>query len=156
MSRIYTAVFESVTVAALQDFFEVVSAADSITRLRSCVLTQENIVGDTAEEMLAVVIQTGATTSGSGGSTVTPTPNLGDAAFGGVVEANNTTEASAGTIVNRHRESFNLRVGFYYRPEEKEMIDISPSARLTITLINTTPAGNITMNGTIVIEEIGG
>ncbi len=157
MGRMYTAVFESVAVSALQDFFEITGAADSITILHSCVITQETEVADAAEEMLTVVIQQGATTSGSGGSGPTANPILlGDAAFGGAIEVNNTTEASAGTIVNMYRESFNVRVGWFYRPTPEERLVISPSARMTITLISTTPADEITMSGTIIIEEIGG
>ena len=156
MGRMYSAVFESVAVAALQDFFELNAPSDAVVRLHSVVITQETEKGDAEEEYLTVVIQTGATTSGSGGASATPNPNLGDAAFGGTVEVNNTTEATAGTIVNRHRESFNIRTGFFYRPTDKEMIDLSPGARLTVTLINTVPNDSITMNGTMTFEEIGG
>jgi hypothetical protein len=155
--RMYSIVFESVAVAALQDFFEVVAAADSVVVLHSVTITQETEVADAAEEMLTVVIQKGATTSGSGGAAATPRPHmLGSAAFGGTAEVNNTTEASGGTIVNVHRESFNVRSGFYYRPTPEERHVLSPSARMTITLINTTPADSITMNGTMIVEEIGG
>lgn len=157
MGRMYSVVFESVAVTALQDFFEVVAAADSAVVLHSVVLTQETEVGDAAEEMLTVVIQEGATTSGSGGASATPRPNSkGDAAFGGTAEVNNTTEAVSGTIVNLHRESFNIRTGFYYRPTPEERKTISPSARMTVTLISTVPADSITMNGTLDMEEIGG
>lgn len=157
MGRMYSVVFESVAVTALQDFFEVVAPADSAVVLHSCVITQETDVGDAAEEMLTVVIQKGATTSGSGGAAATARPlSLGDAAFGGTAEVNNTTEASLGTIINHHRESFNIRSGFYYRPTPEERLTLSPSARMTITLISTVPADSLTMNGTIIIEEIGG
>jgi len=157
MGRMYSVVFESVAVTALQDFFEIVSAADSVTVLHSCVITQENVVGDTGEEMFTVVIQQGATTTGSGGTTPTAIPHqLGDTAFGGSVEVNNITEATGGTIVNKYRESFNIRMGWHYHPSLEERLPISPSTRMTITLINTTPAGSTTMNGTAIIEEIGG
>ena len=157
MGRMYSVVFESVAVTALQDFFEVVAAADSAVVIHSCVITQETETGDSAEEMLTVVIQKGATTSGSGGAAATPRPKaLGDVAFGGTAEVNNTTEASGGTIINVHRESFNVRTGFYYRPTPEERDVLSPSARLTVTLISTVPADSITMNGTLILEEIGG
>jgi len=157
MGRMYSVVFESVAVTALQDFFEVASAADSATIIHSCVITQETEVADAAEEMLTVVIQAGATTTGSGGSAATARPlSLGDAAYGGVIAVNNTTEAVSGTIINLHRESFNVRTGFFYRPTPEERITLSPSARLTVTLISTVPADSITMSGTLLIEEIGG
>ena len=152
----YTSVFEGVAVTAAQDFFEIVAPADSAVILHSCYITQTSDVGDAAEEMLSVVIQTGATTSGSGGTTpgVNPT-QLGDAAAGTVVEANNTTEAADGTILNKHRESFNIRAGWIYIPTPEMRLPLSPSARMTITLI-TVPNDSLTMDGTVYIEEIGG
>lgn len=155
MGRFYTAVFEGVTVSAAQDFFEIVAPADAVVVLHAVYITQTSDVGDSAEEMLSCVIQTGATTTGSGGSTPTPSTNLGDSAFGGTVEANNTTEASAGTILNRHRESFNIRAGWIYIPTPEMRFVLSPSARMTITLI-TVPADDLTMDGTVYFEAIGG
>ena len=155
MGRMYTAVFEGVTVSAAQDFFEIVAPADAIVVLHAVYITQTSDVGDSAEEMLSCVIQTGATTTGSGGSTPTPSANLGTAAFGGTVEANNTTEASAGTILNRHRESFNIRAGWIYIPTPEMRFELSPSARMTVNLI-TVPADDLTMDGPVYFEAIGG
>jgi len=156
MGRMYSGVFEGVAVTAVQDFFEIVSAADAITILHAVYLSQTSDVGDAAEEMLSVVIQTGATTSGSGGAAVTPGAlSLGDPAYGGTMERNNTTEAVTGTILNLHRESFNIRTGWVYIPTPEMRIILSPSARMTITLL-TTPADSLTMDGTVYIEEVGG
>jgi hypothetical protein len=100
MGRLYTAQFNAVAVTAQQDFFEVVAPADAIVVIHEFGLSQVTEVGDAAEEMLSVLMKSGQTTSGSGGTTPTGIPiELGDAAFGGTVEANNTTKASAGTIV---------------------------------------------------------
>lgn len=154
-AQTYWAVFEGVAVTAAQDFFEITAPADSAIEIHEVKITQTSDVGDAAEEMLSTVIQTGATTSGSGGSSVTPSTNLGGAAAGAAVEANNTTEASAGTILNRYRESWNIRAGLHYLPLPEDRIVLSPSARLTVTLI-TVPADSLTMDGTIVFSEIGG
>lgn len=157
MGRMYSAVFESVAVTAVQDLFEVVSPADAVTIIHSITITQETEFADAAAEMLTIVHQEGATTSGSGGSSVTPNPlEKGSPAYGGTVEANNTTEAADGTIDNIHRESFNIQIGYYYKPTPEERPVISPSARFTCTLISTTPADSITMSGTIIFEEVGG
>ena len=156
MGRMYTVVFEAGSVTAQQDFFEVVAPADSVVVLHSVVLTQTSDVGDAAEEMLSVAIRSGQTTSGSGGSAPTAIPlSLGDAAFGGTVEVNNTTKASLGTIVSHHRESFNIRTGLVYLPTPEMRKTLSPSARMTVELL-TTPADALTMDGTLVFEEIGG
>ena len=154
-AQTYWVVFEQIAVTAVQDFFEITAPADSAVELHEVKLSQTTDVGDSAEEMLSTVIQTGATTSGSGGAAATPSTNLGGAAAGTAAEVNNTTEASAGTILNRYRDSWNIRAGWHYLPLPEDRIILSPSARLTVTLI-TTPGDSLTMDGTLVFSEIGG
>lgn len=156
MGRIYTAQFNGVSVTAQQDFFEVVAPADAVVIIREIEISQSSDVGDAAEEGLSILLKAGATVSGSGGSTPTAVPNeLGDAAFGGTVEANNTTKANTGTIVTKRASVWNNRIPWLYHPEERDRIVISPSARFTVELA-TTPADALTCNGTITFEEIGG
>ena len=160
MGRRYTAVFSSVAVTAQQDFFEIAAPADAIVVVHEWELSQSSEVGDAMEEGLAirVVRGAGAVTSGSGGTT--PTAQAiedGDAAFGGTVEANNTTKmvAGSGALDQLAAYNWNIRVPFQkiYTPETRPVI--SPSNRLTIEL-GTTPADSITVSGTITFEEIGG
>lgn len=156
MGRLYTATFSGVSVSAQQDFFELVAPADAIVVVHQLEITQSSEVGDAAEEGLALLVKSGATVSGSGGSTVTPAPNeLGDAAFGGTCEANNTTKANTGTIVTHYAWAWNVRAEFVriFTPETR--LVLSPSRRLTIELA-TTPADALTVSGTLVFEEIGG
>ena len=65
--------------------------------------------------------------------------HFGDAAFGGTVEANNTTKASAGTIVTHEVHNWNVRVPYQriWTPETRPVL--SPSRRFTLELA-TTPA----------------
>jgi hypothetical protein len=152
----YTAVFNNTAVTAIQDLFEIVAPADSVVILHDIHLSQNTDVGDAAEEVLRIELTSGHTTSGSGGSAVTPVPvALGDAAFGGSVEANNTTQASAGTIVTKYVWNWNIRVGFdkIFTPETRPII--SPSARMCLEL-PAAPADSVTMSGSITFEEIGG
>lgn len=156
MSRMYTAVFNNVAVTAIQDLFELVAPADSVVLLHDIHLSQNTDVGDAAEEVLRIELTSGHTTSGSGGAAVTPVPvSLGDAAFGGTCEANNTTQASAGTIVTKYVWNWNIRVGFdkIFTPETRPVI--SPSARMCLEL-PAAPADSVTMSGSITFEEIGG
>lgn len=155
MGRMYSAIFSAVAVSIQQDFFEVVAPSTGVVVLHAIFLSQSSEAKDAEEEFLQVAIKSGSTTSGSGGSTPTAIPlSLGDSAFGGSVEANNTTKASVGTIVTHHKESFNIRAGWAYiaTPEMRKIL--SPSARMTVELM-TTPADAITMDGTIYFEEIG-
>lgn len=156
MGRMYTAVFNNVAVAAIQDLFELVAPSDSVVVLHDIHISQNTDVGDAAEEILRIELTSGHTTSGSGGSSVTPVPiSLGAAAFGGTCEANNTTQASSGTIVTRYVWNWNIRGPFdkIFTPETRPII--SPSARMCIEL-PAAPADSITMSGSITFEELGG
>jgi hypothetical protein len=151
----YTAVFNNVAVAAIQDLFELVAPADSIVVLHDIHLSQNTDVGDAAEEVLRIELTSGHTTSGSGGSAVTPVPvQLQDSAFGGTCESNNTTQASAGTIVTHYVWNWNIRVGFdrIFTPETRPVI--APSRRMCLEL-PAAPADSVTMSGSITFEEIG-
>ena len=155
MGRIYTAQFNAVAVTAQQDFFEINVAATKIVQLLEIHLSQVSEVGDAQEEGLAIRVKSGATVSGSGGSAPTAVPlELGDAAYAGTVEANNTTKANTGTIVTHHAYNWNIRVPFdvIFTPETVKTI--APSGRLTIELA-TTPADSITVSGYVVFRELG-
>jgi hypothetical protein len=155
MSRIYTAQFTDVAVTAIQDLFEIVAPADSIVAIHDVHFSQRSDVGDAAEEILNIQLTSGHTTSGSGGSAVTPVPaELQDSAFGGTCEANNTTQALSGTIVTHYSWNWNIRVGFdkVWTPETRPII--APSRRACFEL-PVAPADAITMSGSITFSEIG-
>ena len=153
----YTAVFSAVAVTAQQDLFEVTAPATGLVVLYELMITQSTEVGDAQEEGLAILLKRGATTSGTGGTqAITPPPvSFGDPAFSGVVDINNTTKATAGTIVTLASWNWNVRVPFQiiWLPETRPML--SPSQRCTIELA-TTPADAITMSGVFTYESLGG
>lgn len=154
MSGIYTAVFNNVAVTAIQDLFEIVAAADAVVLLHDIHLSQNTDVGDAAEEVLRIELTSGHTSSGSGGSAPTAIPrDIGQAAFGGTIEVNNTTQASAGTIVTKYVWNWNIRVGFdkIFTPETRPRI--APGTRMCLEL-PAAPADSVTMSGSITIEEI--
>lgn len=154
MSGIYTAVFNNVAVTAIQDLFEIVAAADAVVLLHDIHLSQNTDVGDAAEEVLRIELTSGHTTSGSGGSAPTAIPrDIGQAAFGGTIEVNNTTQASAGTIVTKYVWNWNIRVGFdkIFTPETRPRI--APGTRMCLEL-PAAPADSVTMSGSITLEEI--
>jgi hypothetical protein len=153
--RIYAVSFSAIAVTAQQDLFEINVASTKMGVLHALFLSQVSEVADAAEEMLQLLIKTGATTSGSGGSTATPAPrHLGDSAWAGTVEINNTTKANTGTIVTHHSDNWNIRMPYQLILPPELWIPIAPSGRLTVELA-TTPADSITMNGTALIREIG-
>jgi len=162
MGRRYTAQLASIPLAATtaEDLAEINAAAEQPTTLLGVILTQAEDSGDSGdanEDVIDIIVSriTGAPTSGSGGTVVTPTKaDSGDTAYGGVVEMGNTTNLTGGTEEVWHREGINNRVGMFYWPP--------PEARLTIrgdeTLIIKTGALHTNaheVNAVVVLEEIG-
>jgi hypothetical protein len=154
MSGIYTVVFNNVAVTAIQDLFEINAAADSVVFIHDIHLSQNTDMGDAQEEALRIELTSGHTTSGSGGTAPTAIPrNIGQSAYGGTVEVNNTTQASAGTIVTHYVWNWNIRVGFdkVFTPETRPRI--APSGRMCLEL-PAAPADSVTMSGSITLEEV--
>ena len=153
--RIYTAQFNAVAVTAQQDFFEIVAPATAIVIIHDIHCYQTSEAGDAAEEFLSVLLKSGQTVSGSGGSSGTAVArDFGDAAFGGTVEINNTAKANTGTIVTHYAWAWNVRIPFdvIFTPETRPIL--SPSRRATLELA-TTPADSITMSCWATFEAIG-
>ncbi|KKL22592.1 hypothetical protein LCGC14_2433930, partial [marine sediment metagenome] len=106
------------------------------------------------EEGLTINLQMGNTTTGSGGSAINAAPvNFNDAADAATVRANDTTEVSVGTAVIKHSEAWNVRMPFIYLPAPEDRFIIANALFFAAQLI-TAPADSITMNGTIVFEEL--
>lgn len=155
MSGIYTVQFNGVAVVAAQDLFELVAAAAKPLVLVGFGLSQTTELGDAAEEQLAILVKSGQTVSGSGGSSVTPVANDqsgGAASF--TAEANNTTKANTGTIVTHYAYSWNVRGPFDIILPEPMQLLMPGGRRMTIELLGA-PTDSITMNGYAVVQEIG-
>ena len=156
MGRVYTAHFNGVAVGtAEQDIFELNAPSDAVVELMEIHCGQTTDFGDAEEEIIDIILERGATTSGSGGTTVTAVGiEAGDPAFGGTVEANNTTQASGGTISTVSIHSWNVRVPLdvIFQPESRPVI--SPSGR--IVAVAEPRADAMSMSGYIVFREIGG
>jgi hypothetical protein len=161
MGRMYSGTFKSIAVTAAQDFFELLAPSDATLVIHEWTLCQTTEVADAQEEMLLLTTNRGigSVTSGSGGGTITTLPlSAGDAAFGGTLERNNTSQMAVGSgTLNADLEvyAWNIRIPFQktYTPETRPVV--SPSNRWTLEL-ETTPADSITIHGTIIFEEIGG
>lgn len=157
MPRVYGIVFDRVAVTAVQDFFEILAAADQPFRLHSIDITQDSDAGDAQSEQLHCTVKrvTGAPTSGSGGSAATPRPfDQGDSAAAMTAEVNNTTQLSGGTSVTLWSEAFNVMNGFHYMPPPEDRPVFRGQTRCVISL-SAAPADSLTMSGTAVVEEIG-
>lgn len=143
---------------AAGDMLEMLAPADAALVLHSLHISQSTEAGDAASEQLTVSLKriTGAPTSGSGGSAVTPIAlQGGNAAAGGTYESFNTTDLAGGTSTTLHTESFNVHNGLsiVWTPETRPII--SPSTRALLTL-DSTPADSVTFQVTAYFEELGG
>lgn len=153
MARVYTAQFNGVAVTAQQDLFEIVAGTNTPVVIHEIFLSQSTEVGDVMEEGLSILLKQGQTTTGSGGSAPTKVPrDVDDAASAATVAANNTTKASAGTIVTHAAWNWNVRVPLQilFTPEIRPYV--KGGRRLTLELA-TTPADSITMSGYITWSE---
>ena len=68
MSGVYTVQFNGVAVTAAQDLFELVAASGKPIVILGFTLSQTTELGDAAEEALSILLKSGQSTSGSGGS----------------------------------------------------------------------------------------
>jgi hypothetical protein len=157
MSRIYTAQFNAVAATVQQDLFEIVAPATAIVIIHDIQFGQTTELGDAQEEGLLLLMKSGQTTTGSGGSAPAKVPAMfGNAASGATVAANNTTKATTGTIVTHggFPPVWNIRVPYekIWTPECRPII--APSRRWTFELAST-PADSITISGSVTWEEIG-
>ena len=147
--------FNGVAITAQQDLFELTAPAAKAVRLLAVKLTQTSEVGDAQEENLLILFKRGQTTSGTGGTAPTVVNLHGETAGTAVVEANNTTKASVGTIVTFDVDTWYERAPFLWVPPSELLIPrITAGVRMTVELA-TTPADSITANGAIYWEEIG-
>lgn len=160
MGRVYSGRFSGVATDAVLDFFELLAPADMVVKIHEIRITQHTEAGDAESEQLLFEIKraSGSYTSGSGGTTPTPAPlNFGDAASTVTLEANNTSQAAAGTgaLTTLLSAADNIHNGFHYLPTPETQIILSPSQALIVSL-GAAPQDSITFDGYIVFEEIGG
>ncbi len=147
--------FNGVAITAQQDLFEINAPAAKAVRLLMVKLTQTTEVGDAQEENLSVLFKRGQTTSGTGGTNPTVINLHGETAGTAVVDANNTTKATGGTILTFDTDVWYERAPFLWVPPTEKLTPVIPAGvRMTVELA-TTPADSITANGTIYWEEIG-
>jgi len=155
--RIYTSVFQAVAVTAAQDLLSLLATSTAPLELIYASISQSSDAGDAQDELLRIRIRRGMTTVGSGGSApaMSPTnPRETLAAASATCRANDTTAASAGTIVEMLEETWNVRSGpWIYFPAPEARIHCDISTRVAINL-PAAPADSLTMSGTIIWREL--
>lgn len=154
IGRVYTATFQAVAVTAVQDLIAIVPGSNKPIEILEWAFSQITRVGDANEVQLLIAVKTGATATGSGGTTAAPIANnLSDTASGATVRYNDTTPAGTGTIVTPESWNWNVRMPFQriYLPEERPLIPVN---RFVLGLL-TAPPASITISGICKFQEFG-
>lgn len=155
MGRVYSAVFEGVTVSAVQDFFEFTGGTGVMSQIHEIHVTQDT--EETSQQLPVRILWVPATiTSGSGGSAPTPRKRQrGDASAVSTVEVNNTTVATtSGTLETLERQGDNVLNGWHWVFLPETRIWVPPAGVIVVRLV-TAPTAGIAMSGTMVWEENG-
>lgn len=158
VGRMYSVSFAVTAETVAFDAFELSPADDKPIRIHSIYIGQTTEFGDAQDEMLSVTITRGGTgiTSGSGGSAPTPIPvtSSAETAAGCAAEVLNTTLATFTSGVVVHRDAFNVRAGWQYRPVPEERIGVS-QANGGCSVSISAPADSVSFIGTLYFEELG-
>ena len=151
--NIFTATVSATAVTAAQDVFSILAPDGKQVKIREVVLSQYTDFGDAAAEILSVLVVRGYTTVGSGGSAVTPV-NLDPTGrrASATVRANDTTVATGGTAQILRATAWNIQSEWLYIPDQSERAILMPNQRLVVRI--TAPADSVTMNATLVFEEM--
>jgi hypothetical protein len=154
--RVYSAVFEGVSVTAVQDFFELTAPSTASVMVHEVHITQDD--NETSQQLPVKLIRVPATvTSGTGGTSPTPRKmESGSPAAAATVEANNvTTQATtSGTLEVLRRIGDNVLNGWHWVFLPETRLWLAPSGVLVVRLA-TAPAAALLMSGEIVWEEVG-
>ena len=162
---VFTAQFNGVAILnsdGSQDLFELVPDATTRIRILEVEINQASDFGDAQAEIRTILFMRGHTTTGSGGSAVTP-GNVSPYSRASVttVARNNTTLASSGTVVTLLATGWHLQAGFIWRPPEDDRAEvpfrrqfvIKPSQRFVIRLADTVADDLANVSATVTFEE---
>jgi hypothetical protein len=155
MPRVYTAVFEGISVSAVQDLFSLQPAANKRCKIHEVHITQDT--GETSEQLVIRLRRLPATfTVGSGGAAVTPSAmDSFDTASGATVRRNDTTVATtSGTAETLRRQGDNVLNGWHWVFTPETRPGIYNTQGFVVHLVNA-PGAALTMSGELVYEELG-
>ncbi len=156
MARRYTVAFENVSVSAAQDLFCIIGASGKMLRLISVAVGATDTSLPTAQMIrLRTRFLPATVTNGSGGSTPTPQKlDPGDAAASFTAHANDTTPATTNaTAVLIETWGVHIYQGLDFQFPTPPVC--GPSEAITFELLSTV-SGTVHLDGTALVEEIGG
>jgi len=152
--RIYTIPFSKISVAAVQDLWNVAATATMAFELHSISLGCETA---TAAEEVSIQIKrlTATVTNGTGGAVVTPVPNPSSSTAATITcRCNDTARGSTnGTTTVLFSDTWQLTNGYVYQwaPEDRPMFVLSQNLLIGL---ETAPGAAHVSSGVITVAEL--
>lgn len=153
MSEIFTIVCENVAVSAVQDILAAYAAA---TKKLRCLGIELAANGQTTVGNYPIRLRRAeaTVTPGTGGTTPTPNNvNPGGAAASFTAHANDTSQATAGTVIDVVASQFNPINGYYWEPPTRGEPPGADLSDAFILSLDGAPSG-INVSATMWLEEI--
>lgn len=152
--RVYKAMFDNVTIAAVQDVFLVKAGSANGVELHQIDLSAGGVTSP-AEIRLRLKVLPATVTNGSGGSapTISPADSGDTKSATATVRVNDTTQATtSGTVKILQAHQWNVLMPWQYlpAPEDREVIQAGEALVLDIP---GAPASTV-VNGTIAWREL--
>jgi hypothetical protein len=154
---VYTVVFDQQTIAAASgdyDLFELVPADDKPIEIVALLLGNKSEIGDAQDEMLAISIVRGNTTSSNGSATTPQLLDPNDNAASFTAEVIGATIATGGTSVTLVCDTFNVRSGEPLILPELMRPKASQANTAIYVRLTTAAADDLTLSGTIWVREL--
>lgn len=163
LGRLYSLVFDAVSIAAAQDIFYIKPAADKVCVVEAIYLSNVGgtaDAGDAQEELLRILIDRlpSVVTVGSGGvastvATLGPV-EVNDTAASFTGRTNDTVLATSTGIVRViHSDGWNVRIPYIWNPPPEHRIMVSNPEAIVFRLPSA-PADAVTCSGTIYVREL--
>ncbi len=149
----YTATFSAVTIAAIQDLFEIIVPAGKVILLHEVGFTTDATA--TTKQRVRIKRLPVTVTSGSGGSTTSPVAMFSpfDNSSVTTVDINNTTQATtSGTAELIIDEYADLNLGWIYDPIPTR-IPVFSAGEAVVVDFPAAPS-SLTVSGNIIWEEL--
>lgn len=153
---VYTAPFSAIALTTnAHDLWCLTASSSSRVVVREIRIGQYTEFGDAQAELLSLTVLTGSTAPSSG-TAITPRNvqgHTGAPSADSSVIGPSATLASTTSAVARFADAWNVAAGYLYAPLPAERLVLNPSQCMVIRM--TAPNDALTMNGTLVFQEIG-
>lgn len=148
MGRLYSIIMDAATIAAAKDLISVTVAADKTLILHELNVTQE--ASETSDTGV-VQIHRASGTLGVGAAATPRALDAGNAAMGGTVLTNLTTDETEGNILLRR--AWNVLSGFHWMPTPESRVVVPGQGIIVVR--SDVAITSATVTAELIVEEVG-